>query len=98
MAEMLLQSHEGYIAFLPALPEQWKNGFFKGLCVRGGASANLEWQNGDVKRAEIIASVDNTFAVKIPKGKKLLKNGKTVQTAQDIVSIELKKGESIEIL
>lgn len=99
IAEMLLQSHEGYIEFLPALPEQWKNGSFSGLCVRGGASANLEWQNGDVKCAEIIASVDNTFAVKIPFGKKLLKNGKTLPTAtQNIVSIELKKGESIEIL
>ena len=98
MAEMLLQSHEGYIEFLPALPEQWKTGYFKGLCVRGGAEVNLEWKDGKVKKAEIIAQADNTFAVKIPSGKRVLKDGKIVQTEQDIVTVELKKGESVKII
>ncbi len=69
IAEMLLQSHEGYIEFLPALPRQWETGYFKGLCVRGGAEVNLEWENGMVKEAEIIATADNTFAVKMPAGR-----------------------------
>jgi len=85
IAEMLLQSHEGYIEFLPALPKQWPSGYFKGLCVRGGATVNLEWKNGAVKNAEITATVDNTFAVKIPPGEK-------------IVTFELKKGESVKII
>jgi len=98
MAEMLLQSHEGYIEFLPALPQQWKTGYFKGLCVRGGAEVNLKWENCAVKEAEITATANNTFAVKIPFGKKLLKDGKPIQKEQDIVTIELKKGESVKII
>ena len=98
IAEMLLQSHEGYIELLPALPQQWKTGYFKGLCVRGGAEVNLEWENSAVKNAEITATTDNTFAVKIPTGKKLLKNGKSVQSEQDIIKIELKKGETVKII
>ena len=98
MAEMLLQSHEAYIEFLPALPQAWKTGYFKGLCVRGGAEVDLEWKNGSVKTAEIRAMVDNTFTVKIPSGKKLVKDGKTVEAEQNKVTIELKKGESVKIL
>jgi alpha-L-fucosidase 2 len=98
MAEMLLQSHEGYIEFFPALPHQWKTGYFKGLCVRGGAEVNMKWKNGKMKEAEIKATVDNTFAIKIPSGKNLLKDGKPVQKEQDIVTIELKKGESVKII
>ena len=98
IAEMLLQSHEGYIEFLPALPQQWKTGYFKGLCVRGGAEVNLEWENCAVKKAEITATIDNTFAVKIPSGKRLLKDGKPVQKEQDIATVKLKKGESVKII
>ena len=35
MAEMLVQNHEGYVEFLPCLPDEWKEGSFKGLCIRG---------------------------------------------------------------
>ena len=34
IAEMLIQSHEDYIEFLPALPKEWETGYYKGLCVR----------------------------------------------------------------
>lgn len=34
MAEMLIQNHEGYVEFLPCLPVEWKDGSFKGLCLR----------------------------------------------------------------
>jgi len=98
IAEMLLQSHEGYIELLPALPQQWKTGYFKGLCARGGAEVNLEWKDCKMKEAKITATVDNTFAVKIPSGKKALKNGKLIQKEQDIVTVELKKGESVIII
>ena len=98
IAEMLLQSHEGYIEFLPALPQQWKTGYFKGLCVRGGAEVNLEWENGEVKEAKITATADNTFSVKIPSGKKLLNNEKNIQKEKDIITVELKKGESVKII
>lgn len=101
IAEMLVQSHEGYIEFLPALPQQWSTGYYKGLCVAGGAETDLEWVNGKAKRASIKATANNIFAVKLPGGvaPKLSKNGKTVKADinKGVVRIELKKGDRLEL-
>ena len=46
VAEMLVQSHAGYIEFLPCLPDAWANGSFTGLTTRGNFAVDAMWENG----------------------------------------------------
>jgi alpha-L-fucosidase 2 len=79
IAEMLIQSHEGKIRLLPAIPEAWKDGEIKGLRARGGFGIDMKWAEGKITSARIYSE----------------KGGKTrviVNNAE--IGVSLKPGES----
>lgn len=66
IAEMLLQSHEGYIHVLPALPDVWKNGFYKGLTARGNFEISANWKEGHLTQAKVLSKQNNICVLKYP--------------------------------
>lgn len=83
IAEMLLQSHDGFIEVLPALPSTWKTGYFKGLCAENGAVVDCCWENGKVTKIKIKSKSGGTYKILMPDG--------------NIKEVKLKKNKQLTI-
>lgn len=66
IAEMLLQSHEGYIQPLPALPNVWKTGSYDGLIARGNFEVSAKWNEGNASEFRIRSRKGNRCTLKYP--------------------------------
>jgi alpha-L-fucosidase 2 len=66
IAEMLLQSHLGYIQLLPAIPSAWQQGEVKGLKARGNFVVDIQWTNGQFLNALITSVAGNTCVIRSP--------------------------------
>lgn len=80
VAELLLQSHAGFLSLLPALPTDWAQGEIRGICARGGFSCDLFWEKGVLQRAEILSNAAEPCRVCTPGGKLCFAEGDTPNT------------------
>src|SRR5699024_10537747 len=97
VAEMLLQSHEGFIRLLPALPDSWQAGRATGLRARGGLTVDMEWEEGKLTKATIRA--DHTGQCKIHASTEKLKVENTrVVEENNFVEFNVEMGKSYQII
>jgi len=64
MAELLVQSHQGFIDILPALPKALPNGHIRGICTRGGFELDMEWKAGRVARLSVLSKAGMPCRIK----------------------------------
>ena len=70
IAEMLIQSHEGFISIVPTLPKKWDRGSFRGLCARGGFEVSAKWEDYSVTEITIDAKFPGEVMLELPRRQK----------------------------
>jgi alpha-L-fucosidase 2 len=93
ITESLIQSENGELILLPALPKSWKSGEFKGLRARGGLTVDCRWNDGLLANARIVPDKDVTVKIVLPDGFALLLDGKEVgKRVGDVLVADLQSG------
>jgi alpha-L-fucosidase 2 len=101
VSEMLVQSHDGYISLLPALPDQWKSGELTGVCARGGFELDFQWTDGMVTDAKILSKAGKVCRMKVGRPVKVTCREKVVASKEmpgGVIEFETKRGESYALL
>lgn len=97
IAEMVLQSHEGYISLLPSIPDAWKKISFKGLKARGNFTVDCDYLDGKIQHCKIVSESGGTLNLSCEgiEQIKIMCNGKTVDYTFDgsVITFETQKGD-----
>ncbi|MFT3822507.1 MAG: glycoside hydrolase family 95 protein [Chitinophagaceae bacterium] len=100
MAEMLLQSHNGEVHLLPALPDTWNEGSVKGLKARGAFVVNIQWKQHQLAGAAITAQQNGTCAVRtaVPVSIKGIQNRSVRDGNTYLLSFTAVKGKTYQLV
>ena len=85
IAEMLVQSHDGYIHLLPALPKSWGKGHVKGLKARGGYEVSCTWNDGKLQEAVVLSSQSGNCRVRAAEPFRVKVKGREVSVSDEVV-------------
>ncbi len=80
ISEMLIQSHEGKIVLLPALPDEWSEGEMKGMCTRGAFVIDMKWMKNKITNLEVFSKQGGLCRIAAGSKMKITSNGKKVKT------------------
>ena len=72
ITEMLLQSHDGAITLLPALPTAWKEGSIKGIKARGDFTVDIQWAKGSFVKAKIYSALGGNCRLRTDRPVKII--------------------------
>ena len=86
IAEMLLQSHAAYIHLLPALPEAWHTGSFKGLKARGNFEISCTWKENRLQEATLTSLAGEECKLRTEVHVHIIYQGKTIAQSEPIVA------------
>ncbi len=78
ITEMLMQSHEGVIDLLPALPKAWGTGHFAGVCARGAFELDMRWDAGEIKAVEVLSKKGGACRINPKTEVKVTRSGREV--------------------
>jgi len=100
IAEMLLQSHDGTIHLLPALPADWSSGSVRGLRARGGLEVDIAWERGRLVRGVLRSSHGGRVAIRDSGVLRVTRGGTNVpltRSTRGVVTFETVAGGVYEI-
>ncbi len=100
ITEMLMQSHDGFIKLLPALPDEWSEGEFKGVCARGAFELDYAWKDKKITRLKILSKAGEVCRIKSMPSMKIRSKGKPIKfvtLANGIIEFKTQKGFSYEV-
>ena len=99
ISEMLVQSHDGYINILPALPDALTSGELKGFKTRGGNEIDMKWENGFPIALKVKGGYKENVKIKVPEGVRYyIKDNKVFEIGEDgIMNLIIPENEIISL-
>jgi alpha-L-fucosidase 2 len=103
IAEMLLQSQNGELALLPALPKAWPEGSIHGLRARGAVEVGIDWSGGQATSATLRPDFTGSYKIRPPRGERVAAvsaEGKPAALsagADGVVTVTLEQGKGYRV-